>query len=42
MIQRSASMLDDGWKNETVLVQGFIDAYFMEEEEIVLVDFKRE
>lgn len=40
MIQRSASMLDDGWKNETVLVQGIIDAYFMEEEEIVLVDYK--
>ena len=33
-------MLDDGWKNETVLVQGIIDAYFMEEEEIVLVDYK--
>ena len=40
VIQRSASMLDDGWKNETVLVQGIIDAYFMEEEEIVLVDYK--
>ena len=33
-------MLDDGWKNETVLVQGIIDAYFMEEDEIVLVDYK--
>ena len=40
VIQRNASMLDDGWKNETVLVQGIIDAYFMEEEEIVLVDYK--
>ena len=40
VIQRSASMLDDGWKNETVLVQGIIDAYFMEEDEIVLVDYK--
>ena len=25
-------MLDDGWKNETVLVQGIIDAYFKEGE----------
>ena len=33
-------MLDDGWKNETVLVQGIIDAYFMEGDEIVLVDYK--
>ena len=40
VIQRNASMLDDGWKNETVLVQGIIDAYFMEEDEIVLVDYK--
>ena len=40
VIQRNASMLDDGWKNETVLVQGIIDAYFMEEEAIVLVDYK--
>ena len=40
VIQRSASMLDDGWKNETVLVQGIIDAYFMEGDEIVLVDYK--
>ena len=40
VIQRSASMLDDGWKNEAVLVQGIIDAYFMEEDEIVLVDYK--
>ena len=40
VIQRSASMLDDEWKNETVLVQGIIDAYFMEEDEIVLVDYK--
>lgn len=33
--------LDDSWNgDETVLVQGIIDAYFIEGEEIVLVDYK--
>ncbi len=40
VIQRSASLLADTWKDETVLVQGIIDAYFVEAGEIVLVDYK--
>lgn len=40
VIQRSAAMLDDLWQGETVLVQGIIDAYFVEDGEIVLVDYK--
>ena len=36
-----AAELNQGWpKEEPVLVQGIIDAYFLEEEEIVLVDYK--
>ncbi len=36
-----ASLLNENWAGpETVLVQGIIDAYFMEEGEIVLVDYK--
>ena len=41
MIARKASELDPSWKADTsVLVQGIIDAYFLEDEEIVLVDYK--
>ena len=40
VIRRSASLLDDSWKDETILVQGIIDAYFTEDGEIVLVDYK--
>ena len=40
VIQRSAAVLDDLWQGETVLVQGIIDAYFVEDGEIVLVDYK--
>ena len=40
VIQRSAAVLDDLWQGETVLVQGIIDAYFIEDDEIVLVDYK--
>ena len=40
VIQRSASMLDDGWKHETVLVQGIIDAYFEEPDGLVVLDYK--
>ena len=40
VIQRNASMLDDGWKNETVLVQGIIDAYFEEPDGLVVLDYK--
>ena len=40
VIQRSAELLDEEWKRETILVQGIIDAYFVEDGEIVLVDYK--
>ena len=41
MILRNASELDPSWMADTgVLVQGIIDAYFLEEDEIVLVDYK--
>ncbi|MDO4337203.1 MAG: UvrD-helicase domain-containing protein [Eubacteriales bacterium] len=36
-----ASTLNPDWKGEeTVLVQGIIDAYFLEDEDIILVDYK--
>ena len=40
VIQRSASLLDDSWQDETILVQGIIDAYFIEDGKIILVDYK--
>jgi ATP-dependent helicase/nuclease subunit A len=41
MISREARKLDPNWDcEERVLVQGIIDAYFMEDEDIVLVDYK--
>ncbi|WP_455503272.1 helicase-exonuclease AddAB subunit AddA [Blautia sp.] len=41
VISRSAAEIDESWDpQERVLVQGIIDAYFMEEDEIVLVDYK--
>lgn len=41
MILSDASELDKNWSyGESVLIQGMIDAYFIEEEEIVLVDYK--
>ena len=41
VISMGAAELNQGWpKEEPVLVQGIIDAYFLEEEEIVLVDYK--
>ena len=41
VIARKASELDPQWRcEENVLVQGIIDAYFIEDEEIVLVDYK--
>lgn len=41
VIARKASELDPQWQcEENVLVQGIIDAYFREDEEIVLVDYK--
>ena len=41
VISRSAAEIDESWdESERVLVQGIIDAYFLEVEEIVLVDYK--
>lgn len=41
VISVPAAELNSDWDgNETVLVQGIIDAYFYEEEELVLVDYK--
>ena len=41
VISRSAAEIDESWDpQERVLVQGIIDAYFLEEDEIVLVDYK--
>ncbi|MDC7289496.1 helicase-exonuclease AddAB subunit AddA [Blautia schinkii] len=41
VISCRASEIDPAWSGEeTVLVQGIIDAYFLEEEDIVLVDYK--
>ena len=41
VISRSAAEIDESWdESERVLVQGIIDAYFLEDEEIVLVDYK--
>jgi ATP-dependent helicase/nuclease subunit A len=41
VISEQASLLDPSWNGEEqVLVQGIIDAYFLENDEIVLVDYK--
>lgn len=41
VISRKASELDEAWPDEErVLIQGIIDAYFWEEDQIVLVDYK--
>ena len=41
MIARKAVELDPSWTADTtVLVQGIIDAYFLEEEDLILVDYK--
>ena len=41
VISRSAREIDPDWpEEESVLVQGIIDAYFMEGEELILVDYK--
>lgn len=41
MLLRPASDLNRQWTDEEdVLIQGIIDAYFLEGEEIVLVDYK--
>ena len=41
VISRDMKQIDISWKGkETVLVQGIIDAYFIEDNELVLVDYK--
>ena len=41
VLAQSMKNIEKGWNGEeTVLVQGIIDAYFIEDEEIVLVDYK--
>ena len=41
VIARSAAEINPQWEeNEDVLIQGIMDAYFLEGEEIVLVDYK--
>ncbi|MBU5481179.1 helicase-exonuclease AddAB subunit AddA [Blautia sp. MSJ-19] len=41
VIAQKMKQIETGWNGEeTVLVQGIIDAYFIEDEEIVLVDYK--
>ena len=41
VISRSAAEIEETWDpQERVLVQGIIDAYFLEEDEIILVDYK--
>ena len=41
MIAKPASEIQKGWtEEERVLVQGIIDAYFLEGQDIVLVDYK--
>lgn len=41
VISRKASEVDENWQGEeTVLIQGIIDAYFFEGDEIVLADYK--
>lgn len=41
VISRKASEVDERWnEDEQVLVQGIVDAYFLEQDEIVVVDYK--
>ena len=41
VLAQSMKNIEKDWNGEeTVLVQGIIDAYFIEDEEIVLVDYK--
>ena len=41
VIAQKMNRLDEEWKGEeTVLVQGIIDAFFIEQDEIILVDYK--
>ena len=40
VISRKAEELNPDWEGERILVQGIMDAYFMEEGELILVDYK--
>ena len=40
VISREAEELNPDWEGERVLVQGIMDAYFMEDGELILVDYK--
>lgn len=41
VLQMDAADMREEWNSgETVLIQGIIDAFFIEEDEIVLVDYK--
>lgn len=40
VIARKAGELNPGWEGESVLVQGIMDAYFIENGELILVDYK--
>lgn len=41
VISRKASFLNESWNgDETILIQGIIDGYFIEDGQIVLVDYK--
>ena len=41
VISRKASEVNEDWNGEEqVLVQGIVDAYFLEQDEIVVVDYK--
>lgn len=41
VISQQADLLDERWSKEAnVLVQGIIDAYFQEDEDLILVDYK--
>lgn len=41
VLEMDAAEMNDGWPaGERILIQGIIDAYFIEEDEIVLLDYK--
>ena len=40
VISREAEELNPDWEGERILVQGIMDAYFMEDGELILVDYK--
>lgn len=40
VMEAQASCINENWGEEKILVQGIIDAYFWEDNEIVLIDYK--